>query len=173
MSNPISDTRKEEGEETDKASFSGGQKPRIIFLTVKDNNSKLKAICDIAAELFLAGKRLLIAAPNQQAAVFVDGLLWKLPEEGFLPHVLTNSKTDERCAITTQQTNCNAATNLLNLCPSVPDNFSDFDTIYELWDETDPAKTALSANRKKAYEENITANFKIEIWSAGTCHRSV
>ena len=125
--------------------------PNIVFIPVSDNAAKLKAICDIANSQFQAEKTLLIMVPNAQAAAYVDSLLWKSPEESFLPHLITDNRTGERCVITTSQVNVNKAAVVLNLCPEACPIFSEFETVFELWDETHPTKTEQSAQRKAAY----------------------
>lgn len=125
--------------------------PTIIFIPVNDNNAKLKVISDIAYTQITEGKSLLITVPNSQAAQYVDALLWKSPEESFLPHCCAEALTTERCVITTQPVNWNKATVLLNLCPEASPIYLEFELIYELWDQTDPAKMELSAKRKAIY----------------------
>lgn len=125
--------------------------PSIFFIPVSDNGMKLHVITDLISTQFSAGKTVLIATPNMQVAQYVDALLWKLPEESFLPHSIKDSVSTERIVITTQSVNWNKATILLNLCPGVSPIYQEFECIYELWDETDPSKTELSANRKATY----------------------
>lgn len=125
--------------------------PTILFIPVSDNAAKLKIICDVVSTQFLAEKSILIAVPSQQAALYVDALLWRLPEESFIPHQICEAYTKERCVIATKPFNWNKATVLLNLCTDACPIFEEFEFVYELWDQTDPTKAELSAKRKAAY----------------------
>lgn len=125
--------------------------PTIIFIPVNDNTAKLQTICNIAHTQLLAEKSILITVPNMQAAQYVDSLLWRLPEESFLPHCYTENHSTERCVITTKPFNWNKATVLLNLCPDACPIYKEFELVYELWDQTDAQKASLSAKRKAAY----------------------
>lgn len=126
---------------------------KVSFFQVKDNGTKIKVICNKAQESFALEKRLLIAAPNTEAANYVESLLWKLPEESFMPHVIAEAETAEWIAITTQdKINVNKAPRLLNLCP-VPSLLYQFvDEVYDFFDETNPQKLELSQKRMEFYQ---------------------
>lgn len=127
--------------------------PRICFIPVRDNASKLNAICRCVQKHFDRKESILIAAPNNEAAEYVDHLLWKFPEESFLPHQIVANLTTEPVAITTQMANLNQAKILFNLSPAASPIFNEFECIYELYDETHPSKAELSAKRKAFYQE--------------------
>ncbi len=61
-------------------------KTNLILLQVKDTKEKLQKICDTALHHFLQKEQLWILVPDKGALEFVDALLWRLPEESFLPH---------------------------------------------------------------------------------------
>jgi DNA polymerase-3 subunit chi len=131
------------------------QTKRLTFFRVKDNPSKLRLICAKAAESFQTEKRLIIAVPSFEAAQYIDALLWRQPEESFMPHVISDTPTKEWIAITLQEEiNVNQAPILLNLRPDFPSLAKAVDHVYDLYDETHPSKIELSENRKKQYESN-------------------
>jgi DNA polymerase-3 subunit chi len=120
---------------------------------VKDNSAKIHLICTKAQEAFKQEKRLLIAVPNFQAAQYIEALLWRVPAESFMPHVVADTPTSEWIAITMQeQHNVNQAIRLLNLC-SIPSALhQQVAEVYELYDETHPQKTKLSEQRLQFYQ---------------------
>lgn len=118
-------------------------------------------ICAKAQEALQHEKRLLIAVPNLEAAQYVDALLWKTPEESFIPHVITQAATSEWIAITTQQhLNVNQATCLLNLCTPPSLLYQQMDEIYDLYDETHSQKIELSQQRMHFYQ---TKNLLVKV----------
>jgi DNA polymerase III subunit chi len=120
---------------------------------VKDNSSKIHLICTKAQEAFRQEKRLLIAAPDFQAAQYLDALLWRLPSESFIPHIITDTDTSEWIAITVQQQhNVNQAIRLLNLCSPPSPLYQHVEEVYDLYDETHPQKTELSQQRFRFYQ---------------------
>ncbi|CUI16461.1 Conserved hypothetical protein [Candidatus Protochlamydia naegleriophila] len=126
--------------------------PKIIFYRVKDNQAKIRFICTKAQEALNQEKRLLILVPNPEAGHYIDTLLWRQPEEDFLPHVFTQSSTMEWIAITTQEgANLNQADLLLNLCSHSVQTYQPYHEIYELYDETHPQKLESSKQRLKDY----------------------
>lgn len=127
---------------------------KIAFYRVKDNAAKLQFICSKAQEAVRQEKRLLIAVPNLEAAQYVDQLLWRIPEESFIPHVVTDMPTQEWIAITLQeQQNVNQATHLLNLCPHPSPLYQYVEEVYDFYDETQPQKKELSEQRLRFYQE--------------------
>lgn len=125
---------------------------KVTFSKVRDNQAKALFICQQVQTVLRREKKLLIVAPNEEAAKFVDALLWRLPEESFIPHAIVTKQSPESIAITTQdKENLNQAHYLLNLCPQV-NAFSDqFEEIFELDDETSPEKAQLTDKKKQAY----------------------
>lgn len=126
--------------------------PVIIFLKAPDNASKMAHICMTIQSHFDQGHRVLITVPSMEAAHYVDQLLWRYPEESFLPHVISQKPLKESVLITTEQENLNQATVLFNLCPAASPICAQFTTVYELFDETHLEKLRLSEIRHKAYQ---------------------
>ena len=133
---------------------------RIFFLRVKDNASKLHQICTTIHHHFVKRERVLVAVPSHEAAIYIDQLLWKLPEESFLPHSIGNFPTQEPIAITTEKTNINGAEVVFNLTPGLCSQVELFKTVYELYDLTSKEKEALS---KKKHDEYLSLGYQTEI----------
>lgn len=125
--------------------------PVIYFIKVADNLAKLKSICETVHRHFLLKQPILITAPNEEAAQFIDQLLWKMPEESFIPHTLCNASNEDLVVVTTSQANLNKAIAVFNLCPQASPLAGQVDIIYELYDATHPAKEDLSKQRQSAY----------------------
>lgn len=125
--------------------------PQVHFLTVTDNASKLQQLCTVVHKHFIKGESLLIAVPTQEAAAYLDQLLWKMSEESFVPHCVANGPTQERVTITTEATNVNQAKILLNLLSTIHPTTNDFEFIYELFDQTSPEKEELSKKKQAHY----------------------
>jgi DNA polymerase-3 subunit chi len=123
----------------------------VRFLTVTDNASKLQQLCAVVNEHFAKGDSMLIAVPTPEAAAYLDQLLWKMPEESFMPHSICNNPTQDRVVITTAAGNINQAKILLNLLPSIHPNSQMFACIYELYDQTSPEKEELSRKKQAHY----------------------
>ncbi len=106
--------------------------PNVLFFPVKGTQEKLLKICKVATLYVQKKEKLIILVSDQAAFQFVDELLWKLPEEGFLPHPNT---------FLTIETEPNGeASAIFNLQPTaLLDNHS-FKKIYELEDYTSSEK---------------------------------
>ena len=126
---------------------------RVVFFPVKDLNSKLVKIVKAARYHFSRKEHFLIQVADEKAAQYVDDLLWKIPEDGFLPHVQSLELTEEYVVITKTKKNLNNARFVFNLCPS-PLHFEEsYQIIYELEDLTTPSKQMLSRKRFEAYKQ--------------------
>ena len=126
---------------------------KVIFLKIKDTQTKLQCISQLAHELVDQEKRLLITVPSEDAAKYIDSLLWKMPEERFLPHSIVSSPSKEFVAITLVKTqNFNQAHCLLNLCMEISPIFQQFEVVYELFDETEAKKMQQSQTKLQEYK---------------------
>ena len=129
--------------------------PKVTFYQIKNNSMKIQLICQKCSDAYKYEKRLLITAPNLQAANYLDTLLWKLPENLFLPHVVTDLPTAEWIAITLQiEANINQASQLLNLWNDIPQKLQNTEEIFEIFDETHPDKRAVSEKKLAFYQSN-------------------
>ncbi len=125
----------------------------VTFLATPNNQQKIKAICSTVEHHFLLEDSLLILAPSEEAAAYLDQLLWRFPESSFLPHAIAQQPTEERIAITTREENLNQARVLLSLLPNLSSIWQQFPHVYELMDTTHPEKQILSENRLKQYQK--------------------
>jgi DNA polymerase IIIc chi subunit len=124
---------------------------RVCFIRVTDNASKLQKLCAIIHSHFIKNDKVLIAVPSAEAAAYIDQLLWRMPEESFLPHAIANHTTSERIAITTALLNINQASTLVNLLPNPHPNPGSVVLIYELLDLTAKDKEEVSRRKQAAY----------------------
>jgi DNA polymerase IIIc chi subunit len=124
---------------------------KVIFIPIKDNAAKLQAITTLAYRYFTGGTRMLFCVASDEAARYVDELLWKLPPESFLPHAILTQPSSEAIGITTGLVNLNEATVLFNLRPEANPLANAFSVTYEYLDETHPDKLKQSLERKNAY----------------------
>lgn len=103
---------------------------------------------------FLKKKRILITVPSEAAAEYIDDFLWKQPKESFLPHAYSKNDEGSEVVITTEQKNSNQANVLINLCPGQSTILDQFETVYELWDETDEKRKEQSRLKFEAYQSS-------------------
>lgn len=116
---------------------------KVICFQTKDASSKLKRIVSKATEHFIKREPFLILAPNAAAQEYLDLLLWRLPDESFLPHAAGSETTHELIAITHEPFNPNQAQVIFNLRSEPVDPTLSFQLIYELEDLSSPeAQTA-------------------------------
>lgn len=132
---------------------------RVIFFQVKDAQTKIKVITEIARSHFDKKEHCIILVEDEKAQIFVEDLLWKIPDTSFLPHVSSDIPTPELLAITKTKNNVNQAKVAINLCSTPLILDTSFRIIYELEDLTNPNKNRLSSLRFDAYK---AARFLIE-----------
>jgi len=125
---------------------------QATFLLAKDNGTKLRHICETVSRHFFQQESILIAVASSEVATYIDQLLWRLPESGFIPHVIANAPLTERIVITTEQINLNQAAVLFNLRPQIVANIHEFGVIYDLLDMTHPDKERTSRERQRNYQ---------------------
>jgi DNA polymerase-3 subunit chi len=128
---------------------------KVIFFKIKDNREKVQFICAKVEEAYRQEKKLLIMVPTEEAGQYVDSILWKLPENSFIPHVFGKSPTNEWIAITTLAENLNQAPRLLNLTGQAS-MLQPFEEIYEIFDETSPDKLKASKEKIISYQAKGT-----------------
>lgn len=121
-------------------------RPKIIFFQVPDSSSKLSKICHTALHHFAKKEPLLILVPDQTVLEYVDALLWKYPEESFLPHGLSLQDI-----ISISTTPIGQKKYIFNLCPHPVDILEEINTIYELEDLSSPVKLQASQSRYQHY----------------------
>ncbi len=129
------------------------KKTRVVFFLVKDINTKLLKIVKAAQYHFSKKEHLLIQVADDNAAQYIDDLLWKVPDTGFLPHIQSQDLTEEYIVITKTKKNLNHARFVFNLCPTPLLFEESYQIIYELEDLTTPNKQMLSRKRFEAYKQ--------------------
>ena len=137
--------------------------PKVIFFYIQDNASKIHCICDQVQQGSTKGKKILIHVPNEEAAKYVDALLWKMPDTSFLPHVISQKPIKEWIVITHLEQNLNQATLLFNLCPSVSPIFHQFEEIYEFYEESYPEKARAAEQKIEIYEANRITPIQVKL----------
>jgi len=124
----------------------------VKYFTVKEGRAKLARLAQVAFAHFEKKEKLIFFVPDEATLHFVDTLLWRFPEESFLPHLIAQDKCDALIALTAGPNNVNAASAAFNLCTS-PLLQIPFKTIYEFEDLTAPEKKAAFEIRYRAYKE--------------------
>lgn len=132
---------------------------RVVFFQVRDAKKKLQKIAEMAQIHFDKKDPFLVFVEDIKAQVFVDDLLWKIPETSFLPHLATDDTTKELVAVTKTKKNINEAKAAFNLCSTPLLIEGSFRIIYEFEDLTSAAKKELSNLRFDAYKK---AHYLIE-----------
>ncbi|HRD55665.1 MAG TPA: DNA polymerase III subunit chi [Parachlamydiaceae bacterium] len=128
------------------------QNPKITFFKISSNQEKLLRLIKMIQNQFDLGLKTLIACETEQAALYLDDLLWRFSEESFLPHAVENEKSNELIVITTSFVNVNKAFVLINLHQKPHPSFKEFSKIYELYDETHPIKEEASKLKRNFYQ---------------------
>jgi len=123
---------------------------QINFFVVKDTPSKLHRIVKAAQDHLRRQDPLIFLLPDAAALAYVDELLWKLPEDGFLPHPSR--------FITLELQPTQGGSSLFNLRPGAYLEKFSFKTIYEFEDHTSTEKLQLSKQRYQTYRD---ANYPI------------
>lgn len=122
---------------------------KVIFFKVQNQNQKLSKIVEIAHFHFEKGMDLTILVPDEKVQMYIDKLLWEIPDTSFLPHCCDQS---ERIQIMINKDTPFLQKHIFNLCSQVifPDSFL---TIYELDDKTSKEKESVSQAKMKIYLE--------------------
>ena len=132
---------------------------KVIYFQIRDASSKLKRIVSTATKCFKKKEPFLILAPNRAALEYLDLLLWRLPDESFLPHHAGTETTGELIAITDEPFNPNQATTVFNLRPEPVDSSLGPQLIYELEDLSSPEAQSTFKMKFTTYRAN---NFSIQ-----------
>jgi DNA polymerase-3 subunit chi len=124
----------------------------VTFWKVTDSKQKVSCVSTLVNRFFHQAQRQLIVVPNQQAADYIDNLLWRFPKESFVPHTISSQPIQAAVVITMSTENLNNAGIVINLCPTVTQLGQSTQQVHELFDCTDPAKEQQSSQRKAEYE---------------------
>ncbi len=136
-----------------------GKEIRTLFFQVRSDQEKKALIVRLAKEYFEKKEPLLIRLPHEKALEYVDLLLWRIPPESFLPHVIKDAPCKDLIVLTSSKQNPNGARSILNLCPEPIDNKNlSFTKIYEIEDLASTQKNKTAQERYQSYK---TAGFTI------------
>ena len=127
---------------------------RVTFFQVADDQQKRHKITELAQEYFEKNEPLLIRLPHEKALEYVDLLLWRIPQDSFLPHAIKDMPCKDRIVLTCSDQNPTGAHSILNLCPEpVANKNLSFTRIYELEDLASSNKNKSAQDRYKNYKE--------------------
>lgn len=127
---------------------------RVTFFQVSTDEQKRNKIVQLAQDYFEKKEPLLILLPHEKALEYVDLLLWRLPQDGFLPHAIKDEPCADTIVLTTSDNNPNHARSILNLCPTPVNNKNlSFTRIYELEDLASSHKNKSAQDRYKNYKD--------------------
>ncbi|MCB1110461.1 MAG: DNA polymerase III subunit chi [Chlamydiia bacterium] len=128
---------------------------RVTFFQVRDDQQKRERIVHLAKEYFEKKEPLLIHLPHLKAVEYVDLLLWRSPQDSFLPHVIKDQPCNDYLVLTSTKENPNSARSILNLCSEPVDNEKlSFIKIYELEDLSSTQKNHAAQKRYKTYKSS-------------------
>ncbi len=134
-------------------------KNRVIFFQIKNVKTKLIKLVQTAMHHFEKKEKLLIQVSDEASLNYVDELLWKVPIEGFLPHIVSEKSVDDFIVITKTQENLNKSPYLFNLSQEIIDLDISYKIIYDFDDYTSSKKQEKSKKRFEIYRQ---AGLKIE-----------
>lgn len=134
--------------------------PSIIFLKVTTNQEKLLSLTTIIQKHFDLSDQILIFTPTDEVARYIDQLIWRLPEESFIPHIISHHACKDRVVITSKKENINKAQVLINLGQDAYATCHEFQTVYELYDQTHPLKEESAKLRHASY---INSGYNIQL----------
>ena len=115
---------------------------------------KLQVACRLAAKAIAQEKRLLIYAPQPEAAQRIDRMLWTWPATGFVPHCAVNdvAAADTPVLIANAPDGLTACEVLLNLDAATPPAFERFERLLEVVSVEDDDRRA-ARERYRFYRE--------------------
>lgn len=115
---------------------------------------KLQVACRLAAKALSQDKRLLIYAPQPEAAQRIDRLLWTWPATGFVPHCAVHdaAAADTPVLIAGAPDALVACEVLLNLDAATPPAFERFERLLEIVSVEDADRRA-ARERYRYYRE--------------------
>ncbi len=127
----------------------------FYVLQPQASGDRYQLACRIAEKARRGGQRVLIHTPNDAEAHHVDGLLWTLWEQSFIPHGRLGADDAAINPILIGDGGTDLAEHqvLINLAPDVPLFFSRFDRLIECVDHDEQIKTA-SRQRFRYYREH-------------------
>ncbi|MDU8924154.1 DNA polymerase III subunit chi [Pasteurellaceae bacterium LIM206] len=111
--------------------------------------------CDLAAQAWRLGKRILIACETEQQAFNLDEALWQRDAEQFVPHNLSGEATNYATPIEISwigKRNAQRRDLLISLQHNVPDFAQSFTQVIDFVPSNEQEK-AIARERYKAYRQ--------------------
>ena len=108
--------------------------PQIDFYIVNDTarDAWLRCACRLVEKAYTLGLRIHIHTADEGMTAQMDDLLWVFRDRSFIPHQRTSS-SNELCAVTlNHDTLPEHREVLVNLNPTVPDFYNEFERIVEI-----------------------------------------
>jgi len=126
---------------------------RVTFFQVTSDQMKRKHIISVAYEYFEKKQPLLFKLPHQKALEYLDLLLWRLPQDSFLPHVIKDTPCQDLIVLTSSEENPNQARSIFNLTgePILNPNFTN---IYTFEDLSSTEKNTIAQKHYHAYKSH-------------------
>lgn len=124
---------------------------RVTFFQVSNDKMKKARIVNIAQKYFEKQQPLLLKLPHKKALEYLDLLLWRLPQDSFLPHIIKDTPCDDLIVLTSSEENPNQARSIFNLTHHPITNPS-FTHIYALEDLSSIEKNAITQKHYQAYK---------------------
>ncbi len=128
---------------------------QIIFFTVKNSSSKIKAILQTIDAHIQKKEKITLLAPDVKALHFLDDLLWSHPKESFRPHSIGMEVfSSSFISLTTPQPLAQYGPIVFNLCATSYPSLATVKLLYELEDISHPEKTALFQKKFHTYQKS-------------------
>lgn len=143
--------------------------------TVDGLSAVEQLVCDIAAERWRNGKRVLIACEDEQQAIRLDEALWSRPPESFVPHNLAGEGPRGGAPVEIawpQKRNSSPRDILISLRL----NFADFATAFTEVIDFVPYEDNLKQLARERYKAYRMAGFNLNTatwkkWKRHTTHK--
>lgn len=124
------------------------------FHQIERPKEKLLILLRLAENAFFSHRPLLILAPNQESAEYIDNYLWNYHSTSFLPHEIASSASTEYVVISVNTTtNLNGASRLLNLSPDIPPLAWEMEEVHEYLMQSDPHQRQLAHHKQATYQQ--------------------
>lgn len=129
--------------------------PEVAFVKLK-KPEKARHLCELAAEFFQDGKRVLITVMDDNQGVTLDRFMWTWQKGSFIPHCFDNGAVDsldEPVVIVTEERNPNGARVLIMGRPCSVSFLRQFDQVIDFAEVYDDALAAEGRQRFALYRK--------------------
>lgn len=128
--------------------------PKVRFYQLSSTSLE-KALVDIVNKAWKKGTKLCLMAHDPNHAQWLDDLLWRQPNDVFLPHGLWNGLDPERqpILISPEPDQRNGATLILLATPKLLRNPEKFDLVIDFVNGKSPNDLAASRQRYRHYRD--------------------